>query len=343
MKKRMLFIPVALTFGGIFFLYHMNNTIEIFGPAYFAERQGAGMVLGLFLALLISRIDYHLVAKISPWILLACICLIRAGEYGFAPVHTGRDNMWLQIGQIDQLRVSFRELIMTTACAMTAKLAVRKKGERVGWDFLIQYMLVAYAFVLLHSLYGFMMYTFMVCAILFIKCPKLAGAVFTGILILGVMIILDSYEMREDSFLGMAQESVYAMASGGWFGIGLGSQTAAFHMDEMQSSFIMSGIVREIGWLGVSSVLLIYLAFFWDGVMIAFKAADRLGFYLAAAIMVTYMIRLGLNLLISVDLIPYTPVSIPFISYGASVLLNDFILVGILLSISRNSPEPAGR
>lgn len=141
-----------------------------------------------------------------------------------------------------------------------------------------------------------------------------------------------------------AVQSIYAIADGGAFGVGVGNGTMRYAVKDVYSTFMFPAITQEIGVIGAVMILLIYLLFLMRVFIIAARARDRFGFYLSAAIMVRYCVVLSLILFSSVNLIPQIGnLSPPFLSYGGDSLMIDFFLVGIMLSIGRYQVESARR
>lgn len=133
-------------------------------------------------------------------------------------------------------------------------------------------------------------------------------------------------------------QSLYALGSGGLFGVGLGrSHQKLFYLPEQNTDFIFSILGEELGYLGVLTVLILFFIFVWRGLRTALTCPDPFGSLLATGI--TSMI--GLQAIINIGVVsgslPITGITLPFISYGGSSLLFTMLGVGILLNISRYS------
>ncbi len=131
-------------------------------------------------------------------------------------------------------------------------------------------------------------------------------------------------------------QSDYALASGGLLGTGLG-RGQPFHIPEVQTDFALSALGEELCLLGTLAVLALYLLLVLRGFTVGLRAAD--GF--ARLVAVGLSTVLGLQTLIIVGgvvrLIPLTGITLPFVSYGGSSLLTNFLIVGLLLHISGSS------
>ena len=125
----------------------------------------------------------------------------------------------------------------------------------------------------------------------------------------------------------------YAITSGGLFGTGLGYGNLGL-IPEIQTDFIFAAIGEELGLLGTLGTLALYLLLTYRGLYIALRAVD--GFARLVAVGLTTILALQSLIIIGgvLRLIPLTGITLPFISYGGTALIMNFILVGLLLSIS---------
>lgn len=128
-------------------------------------------------------------------------------------------------------------------------------------------------------------------------------------------------------------QSQYAFASGGLFGTGLGYGNLSL-IPLIQSDFVFAAIGEELGLLGTLGTLALYLLLTYRGLYIALRAAD--GFARLVAVGLTTILAMQALIIVGgvVRLIPLTGITLPFISYGGTSLLTNFILVGLLLYIS---------
>ena len=128
-------------------------------------------------------------------------------------------------------------------------------------------------------------------------------------------------------------QSDYALASGGVLGAGLGLGRP-FYIPEVQTDFVFSAIGEELGLLGTLAVLALYLILVMRGFVIGLRVQDEF----ARLVAVGLATIIGLQTLIIVGgvvrLIPLTGITLPFVSYGGSSLLTNFLIVGLLLNIS---------
>lgn len=131
-------------------------------------------------------------------------------------------------------------------------------------------------------------------------------------------------------------QSLYALGSGGLFGVGLGrSKQKFFYLPEQHTDFIFAIIGEELGFIGAFFVLALFLLFAWRGFKIAINAPDVFTSLLAAGITIMIVFQAAINIGVVCGALPVTGITLPFISYGGSSLLFTMAGVGILLNISR--------
>ena len=128
-------------------------------------------------------------------------------------------------------------------------------------------------------------------------------------------------------------QSLFAIASGGFFGTGLG-QGKPEYIPEVHSDFIFSAICEELGMFGGVAIILLFFIFTYRGMKISLKLPD--GFDKCVATGITVMFGMQTFIIIGgvIKMIPLTGITLPFISYGGSSLLSSFISLGILQAIS---------
>jgi len=134
--------------------------------------------------------------------------------------------------------------------------------------------------------------------------------------------------------------SIMGLASGGFFGVGLGASRQKWaNLSEANTDFIFSVIGEELGLLGTIIVLLLYVALIYGIFRTALHTKDLLNKYACAGIGAWLMLQVAVNVGSDIGVLPVVGVSLPFLSYGGSALLADFIGVGFVLSVIRRDPE----
>jgi cell division protein FtsW len=131
-------------------------------------------------------------------------------------------------------------------------------------------------------------------------------------------------------------QSLYALGSGGPFGMGLGLGRQKFnYLPESHTDYIFSILGEELGLVGTVTVLVLFFLIAWRGFKIALSVKDPYGKTLAAGITASLVFQSILNIGVVTSSIPVTGITLPFLSYGGSSLLICLVSIGILLNISK--------
>ena len=134
------------------------------------------------------------------------------------------------------------------------------------------------------------------------------------------------------------RQSLYAIGSGGIFGLGLGNSRQKYlFLPEPYNDFIFSVVCEELGFIGAVFILLLFAALIWRGIVISIRAKDRFGTLLGLGLIMQVGMQMILNISVVTNTIPNTGISLPFFSYGGTSLLMLLAQMGILLSISRSA------
>jgi cell division protein FtsW len=136
-----------------------------------------------------------------------------------------------------------------------------------------------------------------------------------------------------------ATVGMYAIASGGWWGVGLGESRQKWGtLPEAHSDFIFAVIGEELGLFGSLIVLVMFLALGYAGIRVAMRSDDAFSRYAAAGVTAWFMVQALINLGCVLRLLPIAGVPLPLVSYGGSALLANMAGVGVLLACARNEP-----
>ena len=131
-------------------------------------------------------------------------------------------------------------------------------------------------------------------------------------------------------------QSLYAIGSGGVFGLGLGqSKQKYLYLPEPQNDFIFSVMAEELGFVGCLFVIILFAILIWRGILAAMKAPDMFGSLLAVGITSLIGIQAIINIAVVTSSMPATGMPLPFFSYGGTALFILLCEVGILLNVSR--------
>ena len=133
-------------------------------------------------------------------------------------------------------------------------------------------------------------------------------------------------------------QSIYAIASGGIFGSGLGqSRQKYMNIPEPQNDFIFSILAEELGLLGCILVIVMFMYLIYRGIKIALKAPDAFGKFLVSGIIGLVAIQFLINVAVVTSTMPVTGMPLPFFSYGGTALAVTMCEMGIVLNVSKHS------
>ena len=134
-------------------------------------------------------------------------------------------------------------------------------------------------------------------------------------------------------------QSLYAIGSGGLFGLGLGQGRQKYlYLPEEHNDFIFPVVCEELGFVGAIAILILFALLVIRGYWLAMHMRDRYSFLVTAGITTLLAIQVILNVAVVTNLVPCTGISLPFFSYGGTALLIQHAEMGIVLSASRDIP-----
>ena len=314
-------------------------------------RQGIFAVLGIIAMVVISKIDYriykhfYVIAYITSIVLLALVLVIGKETNGAV--------RWIYIGGLSFQPSEFVKLFMIV---FYATILTKDREELPKfWKGFIKHVLFLGPIAILLLLEPHMSATMVIAGICLVMMV-LAGCKFTHLFMSGVivgvpaLILLVSkaaYRLkRVTTFLDPWQDklgdgwqviqSLYAIGSGGLFGLGLGqSKQKYLYLPEPQNDFIFSVLAEELGFVGCLFVIVLFAILIWRGILVAMKAPDMFGSLLAIGITALIGIQTIINIAVVTSSMPATGMPLPFFSYGGTALFILLCEMGILLNISR--------
>lgn len=131
-------------------------------------------------------------------------------------------------------------------------------------------------------------------------------------------------------------QSLIAIGSGGFFGLGLGESRQKFlYLPETKNDFVFSIVCEELGFVGALTVVLLFALLVYRGFRIASQAPDKFGMLLAVGFTMHIGLQAFLNIAVVSNLVPNTGISLPFFSYGGTALILQLAEMGVVMNISR--------
>ncbi|MEU6216136.1 putative lipid II flippase FtsW [Streptomyces sp. NPDC047022] len=329
--------------------------------SYFFRKQFLAACIGAVLLLTASRMPVKLHRALAyPILAGAVVLMILVQVPGIGVAVNGNQN-WISLGGSFQIQPSeFGKLALVL---WGADLLARKQDKRLlaQWKHMLV-PLVPMAFLLLGliMLGGDMGTTIILTAILF-GLLWLAGAptrLFTGVLsiavVLGAIAIKTSpHRLARLNCIGatdpgpgdqcwQAVHGIYALASGGIFGSGLGASVEKWgQLPEAHTDFIFAVTGEELGLAGTLSVLALFAALGYAGIRVAGRSEDPFVRYAAGGVTTWIIAQAVINIGAVLGLLPIAGVPLPLFSYGGSALLPTMFAIGLLIAFARD--EPAAR
>ncbi|MFQ5900019.1 MAG: putative lipid II flippase FtsW [Thermodesulfobacteriota bacterium] len=355
--KTVFITVMALTVVGIAMIYSTSyimalNKINFNNDGYFfLKKQSVFLFAGIIGILVTMRIPYTIYKKPAPFLLLISFILLSMVFIPGLGIEAGGSRRWLKLGffTFQPSEVGKLALIIYLASLLS------KKGENIK-DFVHGFFPpVAVGIIMIVLLvrepdFGTALSVgTIILLMMFVAGVKFRYLVSLGVLSLPIiyfMVIKVEYRLeRLLSFMDPWKDphgtgyqiiqSAVAFGSGGVWGVGLGDgRQKLFYLPEAHTDFILSVVGEELGLIGVSLIILLYLILVVGGIVIAVRTSDPFGALLAFGITTLIGLQAVLNMGVVTGLLPTKGLTLPFISYGGTSLLMNMVGVGILLSVS---------
>ena len=324
------------------------------GNSYkYFEKQLLSAGIGIVLMIGISKVDYKCWQK--NYKVIYTLCIIALIAVCILGASSGGAKRWLNIGflSFQPSEITKVGLIIFYSAWLTKNKDKLKSIKEGFFTPLALFVPVALIVVLLQNHFsatlvmGLLLVILMVlsgCKIkyfVFIGLP-LALLGVAGLFALGqgfrmqrVLTFFDPWKDASGSGWQIIQ-SLYAIGSGGLFGVGLGdSKQKYLYIPEPHNDFIFAVLAEELGFIGCAIVIILFAILIWRGITISMKAPDMFGSLLAAGITSMIAIQVIINIAVVTSSMPVTGMALPFFSYGGTALIINLIAIGILLSVSR--------
>jgi cell division protein FtsW len=347
---------IALMLYSIAFVYSASSTIaeKRFNSAEsLFIKHSIRVLLGIITIIIFSKIDYHKLKKVTKPLLFFSIILLIVVLF-LEPVN--QVTRWINFGPLSFQPSEFAKFAMVLhfAYLLEKKQAVIKDFREGYLPFLLWIGLMCLLIAIQPNFSTTIVIYLIALSMLFIGNANLLHIITTGLSSIGIAIIylIVTADYRLDrllSFMGNSSiketvnhkanyqldQALIAIGNGGIFGVGPGqSRQSHLFLPESYGDFIYSIIGEEYGFIGVTLILVAFILIFWRGMLIAKKAPDNFGYFLAVGILITFAIYVFVNAGVNCGLLPTTGLPMPFISYGGTAVIFYSAAIGILLNIS---------
>ena len=326
---------------------------------YFLKQFGFAIV-GLGIMWFTSKVDYRFYKKYYWIIYIISVAILLLVLIPGVGVEVKGARRWIKlpiIGQFQPSEVTKIGMILFYAGYLTD----HKNELKDFWrGFIKPLVLLGIPILILYGIQNHLSVSIVIAAItsvmmLMAGCRMLHFAIAGGIGVAGIAAYLvknltsESDSFRIDRILVFLNpwsdatgtgyqmiQSLYAIGSGGLFGVGLGNSKQKYlYIPEPQNDFIFAIVAEELGFVGCAVIILLFGIFVWRGIVIAMKAPDMYGSLIAVGVTTLVAIQAIINIAVVTASIPTTGMALPFFSYGGTALVILLFAVGILLNISR--------
>jgi len=360
--QTILLLAVTLTCFGVVMVYSSSSIMAAkrFGDGFFfLKRQGLYALLGMGMMFVAMQFDYHHLRKLAAPAFIICIMLLVAVLLPGIGTKAGGAARWIRaLGfSIQPSELAKLALVIYLAHSLAKK---KEKIRSLKFGF-IPYMIVL-AVVLLLLLLQPDLGTAVTLAVVAMTMLLVAGArlsylvsivllampfLYVAIMHVGyrkrrILAFLNPWDDPTDTGFQIIQSWI-AFGNGGVFGTGLGEgKQKLFYLPEAHTDFIFSVVGEELGFVGVFTVVAIFLMLILRGMRTALRAEDEFGTLLAFGISLMLGLQVIVNLGVGLGLMPTKGMTLPMLSYGGTSLLVTLTAIGILLNVSahtNNGPE----
>ena len=326
---------------------HVNTSGE--ERFWFVQRQGLFAIIDIAFAVLFMNFDYRGLQQYGKkFYIFNLIMLLAVMLVGHSALGAQR---WIQIGPISLQPSEFSKLIMIICLASLLEERLGKINTLQDLLPIAIYVGVPFLLVLKQPDLGtslvFMAIFFGMIIACGIRWKLLAGIILTGIATtpllwhfmkdyqkMRIMVFLDPNVDPLGSGYHIIQSKI-AIGSGMIFGKGLfeGTQSQLNFLPENHTDFIFSVVGEELGFIGATVLLILYLIVLWRGMQIAKNATDIFGRLLAVGITSMLAFHVLVNVGMTTGIMPVTGIPLPLMSYGVSSLTTNILAIAILMNI----------
>ena len=363
----MLFSAVlAVTAIGYYFLYVVRQTFS--GSDGLTDgnlsRQLAAIIIGIVAALFLSSVEYRYY-KLPSYIgyLVSIFLLILTLIMGAGGVSTGNKS-WITLFGVNFQPSELTKITYIVVCASFFEKISQKTAAKLDYIKLIFYAALPVALVQLQKDTGtVMVFIFIFAAMLFVSGVKyryiimVTAAVVASLPVLWTFVLRDVQKMRVMILLNPELDKTNtgfqpnlarsAIGAGELFGRQADSPSQARYslVPARHTDFIFTVIAEKAGFVGCVLLILLFAFILLRGFYIASKARDDYGSYMAAGLTAMIMFHFIENIGMNIGIMPIAGIPLPFVSYGGTAMIANFVAIGVILSISvtRDDPSPPSR
>lgn len=351
----LLFVTLFLVFFGLVMIYSSSAFIaqrNFDDSMRFFNGQLRAALLGFLAILIMSKLDYRIFTKklaffsLAQWLYVASIILLTAVLFMGNESHG--QSRWISLGPISFQPSEVAKVAIILCVAYRISKSPARLNKAGGTTIVLLSNAAVIGLVLVGNLSTAIILAAIVFALCFVTSKKYAPF---GLLIgLGVILVIcvllfgAGYRMERVQIWRDIEghekgyqilQGLYAIASGGLFGKGLGASMQKLgQIPEVQTDMIFVVICEELGIVGAIAVIFLFVLLLYRIFVIAINAPDLFGSLIATGVFTHIAVQFLINIAVVTNSIPSTGVPLPFISYGGTSLSILLAEVGLVLSVS---------
>ncbi len=320
-------------------------------PTYYLLRQLRWAAVGVLVMAVLARTDYRILKQLSLLLMIGTlIVLLLVLIFGTESLGSRRHLIGRSVQPSEIAKLT---IIIYIAYWLSSKGSRLKAVSDGLLPFAILLGMVALLIVLQPDIDTTALIVFTALVMFFVAGADGKQLVIVMVIAAAIFLLMatkfsyasqrmdDYMSFLRDPTLGsdQVQYALQALAQGGLFGAGLGSGQKFVQLPFTDSIFAVIGF--ELGLAGTLSVVALFAAFVYRGLRIALRCSDSFGLILGIGITAWITLQAFLNMAVNLAMLPFSGLTLPFISYGGSSLLACMAGVGVLLSISRHGSTQA--
>lgn len=363
--KWLLFSVIALTVMGIIMVYSSTALMPIakggrmgYSPEeyqfVYLKRHLLTLLISIFVMFVFYKMSPDIMKKLAyPLLILSVLLLLAVFIPGLGLKINGA-RRWLRLWPSTFQPSEFAKFAMIFFLARYLSDTEELRGRFKTFVIPIGVMFLIQGILLLQPDFGgaFTMGVITIVILYIAGSPlKYLGSLFVLVIPVLVALLMEPYRLKrimvfldpwKDPYGSGFQlvQSFVALGSGGIFGVGLGAGRQKLNfLPEINTDFIFSLIGEELGFAGALVVIVLFIIFFLRGSIISKRACSRFSFYLSTGLVLMVTIQALINIAVVTGLVPTKGLPLPYISYGGSALLVNYMVAGVLLRLSKAEPE----
>ena len=352
-----MFLVLILLAIGLIMLFsasYASAYYETGNSFYYISRQLLFAIVGIIGMFVVANIDYHILHRFAFLIYIGTVFLLILVLF----VHTREDaRRWIPLGftTFQPSELAKFAVVLIFAHLISTNYDRMKDPKYGVWPFLALMGIVVLLMLLEPHLSGTILILSIGIIMMFVGGTDLKWFMIGGLLLAAAVVVIVlipgviPYAMSRiqhwrDPWIDpqgkgfQTIQSLYAIGSGGLMGVGIGnSRQKHLYLPEPQNDFIFSVVCEELGFIGATLIILVFVLLIWRGYVIAMRCRDRFGSMLAIGLTTQVGVQTILNIAVVSNTIPNTGISLPLFSSGGTALVMLLAEMGVILSVSRQT------